>query len=177
MRKLQIGVIGSMADVKLEDSLKEIAKETGKEIAKNGAILIFGLEGDFDSLSSIAAKAAEENGGQTLAFTWGSNKASLGNLKSIEVVTGEQRGGGREFSLVLSCDCLICISGGSGTLMEMSMAYQANIPIIAIKNSGGWSEKLINKFIDNRKRLKVISAASAQEAVMLAIKEVSHSIK
>lgn len=177
MRKLQIGVIGSMADVKLENSLIEIAKEVGKEIANKGAVLVFGFEGDFDSLSSIAAEAAEEAGGQTIAFTWGSAKANLGKLKSTEIVTGQQRGGGREFSLVLSCDCLICISGGSGTLMEMSMAYQVNIPIIAIKNSGGWSEKLINKFIDNRKRLKVISAASAQEAVILAIKETRSSIK
>jgi uncharacterized protein (TIGR00725 family) len=176
MKKIQIGVIGSMADFKLKDSLKEIAKEIGKEIVKSDAILIFGFEGDFESLSSIAAKAAEDAGGQTLAFTWGLNK-DLGNLKSIEVVTGQQRGGGREFSLVLSCDCLICISGGSGTLMEMLMAYQANIPIIAIKNSGGWSEKLLNKFIDNRKRLKVISAISAKEAVMLAIKEANRLTK
>jgi len=174
MRKLQIGVIGSMADVKLEDSLKEIAKEIGREIAKSDAILIFGFEGDFDSLSSIAAKAAEEAGGQTLAFTWGSNKASLGNLKSIEVVTGQQRGGGREFSLILSCDAVIAISGGSGTLMELAMAYQANIPIIALTDSGGWSEKLANKFIDSRNRLKILSANSPNEAVKQAIGSVKH---
>ena len=177
MRKLQIGVIGSMADIKLENSLIEIAKEVGREIANKEAVLVFGFEGDFDSLSSIAAEAAEEAGGQTVAFTWGSNKANLGKLKSAEIVTGQQRGGGREFSLVLSCDCLICLSGGYGTLMEMSMAYQANIPMIAIKNSGGWSEKLVNRFIDNRKRLKVISATSAQEAVILAIKEARRIVK
>lgn len=177
MRKLQIGVIGSMADIELESSLKETARDLGKEIAKNDAVLVFGFEGDFESLSSIAAQAAEEAGGQTLAFTWGSNKSDLGKLNSAEVVTGQQRGGGREFSLVLSCDCLICISGGSGTLMEMSMAYQANIPVIAIKNSGGWSERLIGKFIDNRKRLRVISASSTREAVMLAIKEARRSAK
>ena len=171
MRKLQIGIVGSMADTKLEESLKEVARELGREIAKNDAILIFGFEGDFDSLSSIAARAAEEAGGQSLAFTWGSDKTDLGKLKSAKVTTGQQRGGGREFSLVLSCDVIIAISGGSGTLMEIAMAYQADIPVIAIANSGGWSQQLAGKFIDPRKRGKVISANSSQEAVRLAIQE------
>jgi len=177
MRKLQIGVIGSMADVKLESSLKKTAKELGREIANNDAILVFGFEGDFKSLSSIAAEAAREVGGQTLAFTWGSNKADLGELNSVEVITGQQRGGGREFSLVLSCDAIITISGGSGTLMELTMAYQANIPTVALVNSGGWSEKLVGKFIDSRNRLKILPAFSANEAVKLAIEKTKHLVK
>jgi uncharacterized protein (TIGR00725 family) len=168
MRKIQIGVIGSMADVKIKDSLKEIAKKLGKEIAENGAVLVFGFEGDFDSLSTIAAKEAEKFGGQTLAFVWGSNKANLG-LKSLEVVTGQERGGGREFPLVLSCDVIIAIGGGSGTLNEMAIAYQAGIPIVVIKGTGGWSDKLVNKFLDERKRFKIIGVKTVKEAVKKAI--------
>lgn len=170
MRKIQVGVIGSMADVKLENSLIEIVKEVGTEIANKGAVLVFGFEGDFDSLSSIAAKRAEEAGGQTLAFAWRSSKSDLGGLNSTEIVTGQQRGGGREFSLVLSCDCLICINGGSGTLMEMAMAYQAGIPIVALKNSGGWSQKLANKFLDERRKQRIVGVKTAKEAVAMALK-------
>ncbi len=165
MRKLQIGVIGSMADVKLKNSLKETAKELGREIANSDAILVFGFEGDFDSLSFIAAEAAEEVGGQTVAFTWGSNKSNLAKLNSMEVVTGQQRGGGREFSLILSCDAVICISGGSGTLMEITMAYQARIPIIAISTSGGWSKQLSNTFLDERKAVRIEEAKTSKEAI------------
>lgn len=170
MRKIQIGVIGSMADIKLENSLKDMAKELGREIAKNAAVLVFGYEGDFESLSSIAAKEAEKAGGQTLAFVWGAKKSELGGLNSVEIVTGQQRGGGREFSFILSCDVVISISGGSGTLMETAMAYQAGIPIVALNNSSGWSEKLSGQFLDNRKREKIFGTKSPQEAVKLAIK-------
>ena len=123
MRKLQIGVMGSMADSALAENAKNMAKELGVEIAKRDATLVFGFEGDFDSLSTMAAKEAEENGGNTVAFVWGSSKMELGKLNSLQVVTGQARGGGREFSLILSCDAIVCIGGGSGTLtcLQFSM--------------------------------------------------------
>lgn len=170
MRKLQIGVIGSMTDIKLENTLKETARELGREIAKNNAVCVFGLEGDFESLSSITAESAEEAGGQTLAFTWNSNKLDFGKLNSVEVVTGQQRGGGREFPFILSCDVIISICGGSGTLMEIAMAYQAGIPVVALKNSFGWSEKLSGQFLDNRNKEKILGVENPHEAVELALK-------
>lgn len=172
MRKLQIGVMGSMADSALAENAKKIAKRVGAEIAKRGVTLIFGFEGDFDSFSTIAAREAEKNGGNTVAFVWGSSKMDLGKLNSLRVVTGQARGGGREFSLILSCDAVICIGGGSGTLTEIAMAYQAGIPIIVLKNTGGWSQKLEGTFLDDRKRVKILSAKNAKAAVDLILKTV-----
>jgi uncharacterized protein (TIGR00725 family) len=90
----------------------------------------------------------------------------------IVIATGLERGGGREFSLVLSCDAIIAIGGGSGTLTEMVIAYQANIPIIAMTGTAGWAEELAGKFIDKRERLRVQQAATAKEAVALALQSV-----
>lgn len=170
MRKIQIGVIGSMNDTQLKTSIKNIAIEVGKEIAISNATLVFGFEGDFDSLSEIAAKSAERAGGETVAFVWGDRKQNLKGLKSLQIITGQQRGGGREFSFILSCDVIICISGGSGTLMEIAMTYQARIPMIVFQNSGGWSQKLANTFLDGRKRQKIVGAKTAKEAVSIALK-------
>ena len=80
-------------------------------------------------------------------------------------------GGGRELTLVLSCDVIIAISGGSGTLNEMTIAYQAGIPIIVIARFSGWAKKLADKFIDNRKRIKCLSAKTEKEALKRAIEE------
>lgn len=168
--KLQIGVIGSMADLKLSDDIKRLANELGKEIANSGGVLLFGFEGDFDSLSGIAARSAEESNGSTIAFIWGGDNQSIQGLCSLKIVTGQQRGGGREFPFILSCDVIISISGGSGTLMEIAMAYQAGIPVIVLENTGGWSQQLANTFLDNRKRIKIVSARSAVDAVDLAFK-------
>lgn len=93
MRKIQVGVIGSMNDTHFKVFLKNIAKEVGKEIAKNKSTLVFGFEGDFDSLSEIAAKSAEKAGGKTIAFLWGTEKQDLKGLNSLQIVTGQNRGG------------------------------------------------------------------------------------
>lgn len=169
MKSIQIGVIGSMADMGLKDSLKKLASEIGQEIARKKSTLIFGFEGDFSSISLIAAKSVEKAGGKTIAFIWGNEKQDLQGLNSSQIVTGQNRGGGREFILVLSCDAIIALGGGSGTLTEIAIAYQANIPVVVLEQTGGWSEKLGNTFLDERKKMKVNTALSAEEAVSKAI--------
>lgn len=67
---------------------------------------------------------------------------------TILINSGLEIGGGREFTIVLSCDIIIAISGGSGTLTEIAIAYQAGIPIIVIDKFKGWVNKLSNKYLD-----------------------------
>ena len=45
-RKLQIGVMGSAADLEKSKKLYDLAEEIGKEIAKSENILVFGAEKD-----------------------------------------------------------------------------------------------------------------------------------
>ena len=71
---------------------------------------------------------------------------------------------------MLSCDIIIAISGGSGTLTEIAIAYQAGIPIIVIDKFKGWANKLSNKYLDDRKRVKCINVQSPKEAIKKAIK-------
>lgn len=168
MRKLQIGVMGSAADLEKDQYLYGIAEEVGKEIAKSGNILVFGAEKDVDSLSTAACRGAKEGGGLTVGVTYGKNLETYEKVDVI-IATGLERGGGREFSLALSCDAIIAISGGSGTLNEMVVAYQANIPLVAIKGTGGWADKMAGQYFDARNRLKVEPANTPQQAVQKAI--------
>lgn len=169
LRKLQIGVMGSAADLQYTSAVQDLAEKVGYLIAKNGAILMFGAEKDVDSLSTAACRGAKAGGGLTVGITYGKGKNIFEKNADIVIATGLERGGGRELSLVLSCDAIITISGGSGTLTEIAIAYQANIPIVALTGAGGWSDKLAGEFIDNRKRLKVETAQTPEEAVKKAI--------
>lgn len=174
MKKLQIGVMGSAADLDYKDEAVECAKELGKLIAESGNILVYGAENEYSSLSTNAAISASKNGGITVGVAGGKSKKIYGDFKpDVLINSGLEIGGGREFTLVLSCDVIIAISGGSGTLTEMAIAYQAGIPIITISNFGGWAEKLADSFFDDRKRLKCIKATSAKEALELALKEIN----
>lgn len=169
-RKMQIGVMGSAADLKYSKSLETMATQVGYWIAKNGAILIFGAEKDYDSLSTAACRGAKRVNGLTLGITYGKDKKIYEKNADIIIPTGLERGGGREFTLILSCDAIITLSGGSGTLNEIAIAYQANVPIIALNNTGGWSERLINQYLDQRNRIKIVPADNPRQAVNLAIK-------
>ena len=167
-RDIQIGVMGSCSDMGYKKSVEVLATEIGKEIARRKAILVFGAERDEDSLSTAAARGAKENDGITVGVTYGKDKNTY-ETATITIATGLDRGGGREFVLSLSCDVLIAISGGSGTLTEIAVAYQANIPIVVLENTGGWSDKLSNTYIDKRKRVKIIGAKNAKDAVEKAL--------
>ena len=166
MRKLQIGIMGSAEDLKYSKESQEIAKELGKLIAKEDAVLVFGAEKDCNSLSTVCARSAKENGATTVGITYEKTKECYDpDSCSIIIPCGMVRGGGRELALVLSCDVVICLGGGSGTLTEMAIAYQANIPIVCLSGIPGWAQKLAGKYFDNRKRLKCEKALTPEEAL------------
>lgn len=174
MKKLQIGIMGSAADLKYSDEALNFAKELGKLIAKSGNILVYGAEKEYTSLSTEAAKVATKNGGITIGVAGGKSKKVFGKFRpTVLINSGLEIGGGREFTLVLSCDVIIAISGGSGTLTEMAIAYQAGIPIIVVDRFGGWAEKLADKYVDDRNRLKCISVKTSEDALNKAIESVN----
>lgn len=171
MRKLQIGVMGSAADLKYTKSAEIAGEELGRLIAQRKGILIFGAEKDYDSLSTAACRGAKKAGGITVGITYNKRKDIFQKGVDVIIPCGLDRGGGRELVVTLACDALIAIGGGSGTLNEMVVAYQADIPIIALEGFGGWAEELSDKYLDNRKRRKIIPAATPKEAVALAFRE------
>lgn len=177
-RKIQIGVMGSVVDLKYSKEIEEKAEEIGYWVAKNNAILIFGAEKDFDSLSTAACRGAKKAGGFTIGITYGKGLAVFEkeNVDAI-IATGLERGGGRELGLVLSCDAIVTINGGSGTLTEIAIAYQANIPVVALRGSGGWSDKLAGEYLDDRKRIKIEFAETPQNAVKKAVELANKSCR
>lgn len=169
-RKLQIGVMGSAADLCYKKELEIIAERLGELIAKSGNITVYGAEKDYDSLSTAAARGAKKFNGLTVGVTYSKGKEIFDKENTdVIIVSGLERGGGREFVLVNSCDAVIAVSGGSGTLTELAIAYQLDIPMLVIKGSGGWSDKLADTFFDERKRRRVIGVETPEEAVEIAI--------
>ena len=170
MRKIQIGIMGSAADLNYSKEAENFAKELGKLIAESGNILVYGAEKEYSSLSTNAAISASQNGGITVGITGGKDKKIWGDFRPTVIVPcGLEIGGGREFTLILSCDVIIAIGGGSGTLTEIAIAYQANIPIITVENFDGWAKTLSNQYLDDRNRLKCIGVSTPKEALNTAI--------
>ena len=161
-RKFQIGVMGSAADLKYSKEVEAAAYEVGRLIAEKGGILFFGAEKDSDSLSTAACRGAKDASGLTVGITYGKRKDVWEKDADIIIPCGLERG--RETVLVTGCDAVIAISGGSGTLTELAVAYQADIPMVALTGYGGWADK----YLDTRNRIATIGAASPEEAVKKA---------
>jgi uncharacterized protein (TIGR00725 family) len=176
-RKLQIGVMGSAADLKYSKEVEAAAEKLGELIAQKNGILFFGAEKDTDSLSTVACRGAKNSGGLTVGVTYGKGKDIWEKDADIIIPCGLERGGGREFVLVLACDAVIAISGGSGTLTELAVAYQADIPMIVLEGFGGWADKLADQYFDGRQRRKVLRAKTPEEAVELAFREVLRKLE
>lgn len=176
--KLQIGVMGSAADLSYSKEIEKLAERIGELIAKSGNMVVYGAEKDYDSLSTRAAKGARKADGLTIGVTYGKGKNIFDKDNTdIIICSGLERGGGREFVLINSCDAVIAIGGGSGTLTELAIAYQLDIPMIVMKNTGGWSDELADRYFDKRERRKVIGVSTPEEAVNLAIKLAEEKIK
>lgn len=137
---------------------------------------MFGAEKDINSLPTVAALAAREAGGTTVGITYEKGlKTFEDKASSIVIASALVRGGGRETALILSCDVVIAIAGGSGTLTEITVAYQASIPVITVTGYGGWSDKLAGTFLDERKRSKFIAASSPEMALESALSVLKES--
>lgn len=166
-RKLKIAVVGSASDLNYGTDLIKIAEELGNEIAKTGNFLLCGAESHCNTLPTMAAISAKNNGGEIIGFSTGKNKEFYNKNfnPNILICTGLELGGGREFVFINSSDAVISVNGGVGTLTEMAIAYQSNIPIFSITNSGGSSEKMSGTYFDKREIQLVRPCIDAKDAV------------
>lgn len=121
---ISIGVIGSAVAAGKDYKTAEIV---GSEIAKKGAVLVCGGLG---GIMEAACKGARENGGTIVGILPGNERHSANPYVDIPIVTG--MGEARNVIVVRSSQALIAVSGGWGTLSEISFALKLNIPVIGI---------------------------------------------
>lgn len=168
-RPLKVGIIGSASDQGFIGDNELTAQALGKAVADAGWVLFYGPERQMISLPYLAARAARDAGGFTVGMAHGSARSQFHDedAASVVVYTDTAGGAGREIVLVNSCDFVIAVGGGSGTLTEMCIAYMNFIPIIAMKGSGGWADEMAGRFLDNRKKYSVAVASDPSEALAL----------
>ncbi|MEE8449601.1 MAG: TIGR00725 family protein [Thermodesulfobacteriota bacterium] len=119
-----IGVIGAG-----EASLKQrrLAREVGEEIGRRGAIL---ASGGLGGVMEAACQGAKSAAGTTLGILPGFDRAEANPYVDLAVATGLSHA--RNLILVRSCDALVAIGGGFGTLSEIAFALKLGKPVVAI---------------------------------------------
>ena len=134
----------------------KIAEEVGRQLARQGAILVCG---GLSGVMEAACKGASSEGGITIGILPGENRQAANPYVQIPIVTGI--GYARNITVVKSAQAVIAIDGNYGTLSEISHALQSGIPVIGLNT---WSLSR-NSQPDN----SIIPAQNPAEAVDKAL--------
>ena len=148
-----IAVIGSSSCSPQEARL---AEEVGRELAKQGAILVCGGLG---GVMEAACKGAISAGGLTIGILPGDNRNSANPYVQIPIVTN--LGDARNVIVVKSAQAVIAIGGGYGTLSEIGHALKNCIPVIGLNT---WQLSR-----NNAPETSIIAAKDPVDAVRKAI--------
>lgn len=174
MAKLQIGIIGSAGPEeypqgsKSKQKIYKGAEKIGELVAKSGAVLVTGGKG---GVMEVACRGAKRQGGITVGVVKGKTRRTANQFVDVEVVSGME-GCGEETMLILMCDGVIALGGGAGTLQELAIAYRNEKPVVVLKNLPGWSNRLADSYLDERKKTKIIAAESPEEALKILINKI-----
>lgn len=171
--KRYIAVIGQGQkpdDPPLPDHVLDAAYRVGAAIARAGAILICGGLG---GVMEAASRGATEAGGVAIGFIPGLDRAAANPYLTYVFPTG--MGVMRNFLVVRSAHAIIMIAGGVGTLQEATIAYDHRIPVIMVKGTGGWADRLPpilieGRYLDIRRNVAFHVAPGPEEAVNMAMK-------
>jgi uncharacterized protein (TIGR00725 family) len=128
-----------------------MAVETGRAIARAGAVLICGGLG---GVMEGAARGATEEGGLTIGLLPGTDARHANRFIQVPLPTG--LGEGRNLLVARTADAVIAIGGQWGTLSEVALARKVGVPVVLLRPG-------LTAHLD------LPTADSGEEAVLLAL--------
>lgn len=154
------GVISVIGASEISKDIREKTVEIGRLIAKNNyAIACGGLSGVMEAV----CKGAKEEGGFTIGIIPSIEKTNAN--KYIDLVIPCPFSQARNIVVVLTGDIVLAISGKAGTLSEISFAWIYQKPIVALTEVDGWSSKIANQKLDDRRSDIIYGVKTPQEAI------------
>ncbi|MEI8230621.1 MAG: hypothetical protein WCG83_05830 [Candidatus Peregrinibacteria bacterium] len=153
--KLKIGVMGSASGPQIEDPhARQMARALGKEVGKRGFIFI---NGACPGLPHDALLGAKEAGGFTIgispAFSEYAHVNDYGSPLDNDMMIYTGKGFmERDIVNIRSSDAIVIISGGIGTLNELTIAYDEGRPLGVLTHTGGISDSVPHIIQDLCKR-------------------------
>lgn len=157
-----IAVIGN-ANIENDIDKQKTSFELGKLIIDNGYILATGGLGGVMEYASKGAKSSKKYTENSIIGVLPDYHSENAN-QYIDIAFPTGLGLGRNLMLISLTNAVIAVGGGSGTLNEISAAWQMNKLIIGLKTDG-WSEKLCGKALDKRRNDIIFCADTAKKAI------------
>lgn len=159
-----IGVIGSgTADAATSD----LAWEVGRAVGRAGCHLLCGGRGGVMEAScrghQVGREGLDPPEGVTIGLMPGDDHTEANEFVDIVIPTGI--GLARNAIVACGSQALIAIAGGSGTMSEISLAWQMDRPVAALAGSGGWAARLAGARLDDKRGDEIFLAESPDDAI------------
>ncbi len=153
-RKITISVSGAAEVAHCGPTVIPVAKEVGREIARQGCQIITGATSGFPM---YAAEGAKEAGGVSFGISPAASKKEHVEvyrlpIKAMDAVIYTGFGfPGRDLMLIRSSDAVVIGCGRIGTIHEFTVAWEANMPMGILE--GEWpTDEVIKNIIKNSDR-------------------------
>lgn len=153
-QRITISVSGAAEIAHCGPSVIPIAKELGREIARQGCQIVTGATSGFPMYS---AEGAKEVGGVSFGLSPAASKKEHVEvyrlpLKAMDAVIYTGFGfPGRDLMLIRSSDAVVIGCGRIGTIHEFTVAWEANMPLGVL--IGEWAtDEVIQNIIKNSDR-------------------------
>ena len=124
MRRRYVAVCGAS---QATPSQVDAAREVGKLLAKNGAILI---NGGYGGVMAAASEGAAGEGGTVVGIVPDTDRDGANSYLTVSIPTG--LGHARNAVIVTAADSVIAIGGGWGTLSEIALARRLGRSVFAL---------------------------------------------
>jgi len=124
MRRRYVAVCGAS---QATPSQVDAAREVGKLLAKNGAILI---NGGYGGVMAAASEGAAGEGGTVVGILPDTDRDGANSYLTVSIPTG--LGHARNAVIVTAADSVIAIGGGWGTLSEIALARRLGRSVFAL---------------------------------------------
>ncbi|MFK5892671.1 MAG: TIGR00725 family protein [Pseudomonadota bacterium] len=154
----QVAVIGN-AKIK-SPRLQLMAESVGLIINQLGFHLVCGGLGGVMEASCLGHKSGV-NPSKTIGILPSFKENTANKYTDIIIPSGLDIG--RNQLVVASGFAVVVLGGGAGTLSEIALASQINKPILLMKGSGGWADKLTDEYLDQRCNSKLHHIKSIEE--------------
>jgi len=164
----RVGVVGYSGPIDRPpvSDLRKLCLDLGMKLAEKGFVI---FNGGRDGVMELVSQGARESGGTVVGIL---PDEETGNPHlSVAVKTGLDFQM-RSFVLLRNVDVVVSIGGEIGTAIEILGAYALGKPVILMRGTGGWTDRIAQvliegKYLDNRKIVEVHQAWTVEEVLRI----------
>ncbi|MFX1301972.1 MAG: TIGR00725 family protein [Promethearchaeota archaeon] len=154
------GIVSIIGSSEIDKKTEEITFEIGRLLAQNKFVIACG---GLTGVMEAVCKGAKEENGLTIGIIPHIDKSTAN--KYVDIVIPCPFSQARNIVVVLSGDACLAISGKAGTLSEICFAWIYQKPIVALSSVKGWSSKIANQKLDDRRYDMIYGVETPHEAI------------